>query len=81
MYAIEREKLNQLILRTDMSGNEKVEWLIDFMNNPRKFEITFSNHVKALIQINSNIPFVLASINGYGNIISDDEITIYEQPL
>ena len=27
------EKLNQLISRTDMTGNEKVEWLIAFTEN------------------------------------------------
>jgi hypothetical protein len=26
------EKLNQLISRTDMSGNEKVKWLTDFID-------------------------------------------------
>jgi hypothetical protein len=33
MNVLEIEKLNQLISRTDMSGNEKVEWLVDFIEN------------------------------------------------
>ena len=32
MKVIEIEKLNQLVSRTDMSGNEKVEWLTDFID-------------------------------------------------
>lgn len=48
-------------------------------NEPKIYEITFSNHVKARIQINNNIPFVLAAINGYGDRINEDEITVYEQ--
>jgi len=28
----EIEKLNQLVSRTDMTGNEKVEWLTDFID-------------------------------------------------
>jgi len=32
MKITEIEKLNQLISRTDMSGNEKVEWLTDFID-------------------------------------------------
>jgi hypothetical protein len=31
MNELEIKKLNQLILRTDMSGNKKVEWLVDFI--------------------------------------------------
>jgi hypothetical protein len=81
MEAIEIEKLKQLVSRTDMSGNQKVEWLVDFINKPKIYEITFDNHVKALIKINNNIPFIVASMNGYGNAISDDKITVYEQPI
>jgi len=29
------EKLNQLISRTDMNGNQKVDWLIDFIKNDK----------------------------------------------
>ena len=32
MDAIEVEKLNQLISRTDISGNDKVRWLTDFID-------------------------------------------------
>ena len=32
MKITEIEKLNQLISRTDMSGNEKVKWLTDFID-------------------------------------------------
>ena len=31
MTETEIEKLNQLVSRTDMSGNQKVEWLINFI--------------------------------------------------
>ena len=32
MKQIEIEKLNQLVSRTDMTGNEKVDWLISFID-------------------------------------------------
>jgi hypothetical protein len=32
MTVVDIEKLNQLISRTDISGNDKVEWLIDFID-------------------------------------------------
>jgi len=32
MKITEIEKLNQLISRNDMTGNEKVEWLTDFID-------------------------------------------------
>jgi len=41
MNVLEIEKLNQLISRTDMSGNEKVRWLVDFIEKreqPKEIE-------------------------------------------
>jgi hypothetical protein len=35
MNELEIEKLNQLISRTDMSGNKKVEWLVDFIEGTK----------------------------------------------
>ena len=32
MIAVDIEKLNQLISRTDISGNDKVRWLTDFID-------------------------------------------------
>jgi hypothetical protein len=32
MNVIDIEKLNQLISRTDISGNDKVKWLTDFID-------------------------------------------------
>ena len=32
MKITEIEKLNQLVSRTDMTGNEKVDWLINFID-------------------------------------------------
>ena len=32
MNAIDIEKLNQLISRTDISGNDKIKWLTDFID-------------------------------------------------
>ena len=32
MKVTEIEKLNQIVSRNDMSGNEKVEWLTDFID-------------------------------------------------
>ena len=32
MKTIDIEKLNQLVSRTDISGNDKVKWLIDFID-------------------------------------------------
>lgn len=37
MNAIDIEKLNQLISRTDISGNDKVKWLTDFIDG-KEFE-------------------------------------------
>jgi hypothetical protein len=37
MTAVDIEKLNQLISRTDISGNDKVKWLTDFIDG-REFE-------------------------------------------
>jgi len=37
MNAVDIEKLNQLISRTDISGNDKVRWLTDFIDG-REFE-------------------------------------------
>jgi len=37
MKAIDIEKLNQLISRTDISGNDKVRWLTDFIDG-REFQ-------------------------------------------
>ena len=36
MEVTEIEKLNQLISRTDMTGNEKVDWLLDFIDSREK---------------------------------------------
>ena len=33
------EKLNQLISRNDMTGNEKVEWLINFTENYQALQL------------------------------------------
>jgi hypothetical protein len=33
MHAIDIEKLNQLISRTDISGNDKIKWLTDFIDS------------------------------------------------
>lgn len=32
MKTIDIEKLNQLVSRTDISGNDKVKWFIDFID-------------------------------------------------
>ena len=32
MKTIDIEKLNQLVSRTDINGNDKVKWLIDFID-------------------------------------------------
>jgi hypothetical protein len=37
MNTVDIEKLNQLIARTDISGNDKVRWLTDFIDG-REFE-------------------------------------------
>ena len=37
MKQIDIEKLNQLISRTDINGNDKVRWLTDFIDG-REFE-------------------------------------------
>lgn len=38
MKQIDIEKLNQLISRTDISGNDKVRWLTDFIDG-REFQL------------------------------------------
>jgi len=37
------EKLNQLISRNDMTGNEKVEWLIAFTENYQALQLHKAN--------------------------------------
>ena len=46
MTAVDIEKLNQLILRTDISGNDKVRWLTDFIDG-REFEQHLINIMKS----------------------------------
>jgi len=41
MNVLEIEKLNQLVSRTDMSGNQKVKWLVNFIE---KREQALSQH-------------------------------------
>ena len=41
MNVLETEKLAQLVSRTDMSGNQKVEWLVNFIE---KREQSLSQH-------------------------------------
>jgi hypothetical protein len=38
MKTIDIEKLNQLVSRTDISGNDKVRWLTDFIDG-REFQL------------------------------------------
>jgi hypothetical protein len=42
MEILEKAKLNQLISRTDMTGNEKVKWLVEFIDK-RELELQKSN--------------------------------------
>jgi hypothetical protein len=42
------EKLNQLISRSDMTGNEKVEWLISFINNYQALQLQQTGVIKSL---------------------------------
>ena len=45
----------------------------------RKYEIDFGGNVLAGIEITNNEPIVLGAMNGWGNGISKDEITITEK--
>lgn len=44
------EKLNQLISRTDMTGNEKVEWLIAFTENYQALQLHKTNVICSLCE-------------------------------
>jgi hypothetical protein len=45
----------------------------------KKYEIDFGGNVLAGIEITNNQPIIIGAINGYGNGISKDEITITEK--
>ncbi|MFV0556974.1 MAG: hypothetical protein ACK5LM_07745 [Lactovum sp.] len=94
MKITEIEKLNQLISRTDMTGNEKVEWLKTFIAKREKklltgdankssltktYEIDFDTNVLARIEITNNKPTVTHAMSGWGNAINKDGIIINEK--
>jgi hypothetical protein len=45
----------------------------------KKYEIDFGGNVLAGLEINNNEPTVIGAMNGWGNGISKDEITITEK--
>lgn len=88
---MEMYKLKELISRTDMTGNEKVEWLKTFIakrekkllagdankSSPTKtYEIDFDTKVLARIEITNNKPTVTHAMNGWGESIDKDYITV-----
>lgn len=57
MNVIDIEKLNQLISRTDINGNDKVKWLTDFIDG-REFQqqeqLYSEEEVEKLIELHSD---------------------------
>ena len=51
MNVIDIEKLNQLISRTDISGNDKVKWLTDFIDGRELQQQERSYSEEELLQI------------------------------
>ena len=51
MKVTEIEKLKQLVSRTDMSGNEKVEWLTDFIDKhvTEQLRLNYVRHRRELL--------------------------------
>lgn len=43
----------------------------------KEYEIDFAGNVKCIIQIINNIPTVIKAMDGWGNAISTEDITIY----
>jgi len=53
MKETEIEKLRQLVSRTDMRGNQKVDWLVNFINEREQAFCRFNIFVlKAIMEIN-----------------------------
>jgi len=57
MKITEIEKLNQLISRTDMSGNEKVKWLTDFIDKHVMEQLTIpvTRYVYTVLPTGANL--------------------------
>ena len=58
------EKLNQLISRNDMTGNEKVEWLIAFTENYQALQLQQTG-VMRWVSVKESLP------------LNDDEVLIF----
>ena len=58
------EKLNQLISRKDMTGNEKVEWLINFTENYQALQLQQTG-VMRWVSVKESLP------------LNDDEVLIF----
>jgi hypothetical protein len=50
MKTVDIEKLNQLISRTDINGNDKVRWLTDFIDG-REFEQQERSYIKLIEEL------------------------------
>jgi hypothetical protein len=81
MTETEIEKLNQLVSRTDMSGNQKVEWLVNFIE---KREQALSQHgVERSEQLKALFDgFTEWHQNEYGSVyVEIDQFSEYLQSL
>ena len=89
MKETEIEVLRQIVSRTDKTGNEKVEMLVEFVeqqlkncnlqNVSKRFDIDFGGNVLAGIEISNNKPKVFGAVNGWGVGISPDKCKITEK--
>ncbi len=89
------EKLKNNLNLTDREKEDATQHISDLIHEEYKealglldvsnllpskyYEIEFSNHVKAGIQINNNTPLVVGAVNGYGDGISSNDIKITEK--
>jgi hypothetical protein len=72
-------KGSELIVRRVASENDfksGVRFAEAEMNKPQTFEIDFCGHVKAKIEFKDGKLSIIAAMNGYGDAIDPDQITI-----
>jgi hypothetical protein len=71
MEAKDKEKISQLISRTDMNGNEKVIWLIIFIDEQLK-----TNTIEPIISITHYRQIILGMLISELNINFDDLVAL-----
>jgi len=78
-----RDKLMNINLKNKVTFGDRLE---EFKQNSasqtempsEEFEIDFDRHVKAKISIKNNVPKVIAAMNGYGDPIRIENISLFK---